>query len=134
MNRYHKLQNWQSAICAQCSEEYDKGDIIDVSTERGQYHKCQVFNLVDIDYNKGLYYYSVVRLCGDYRVDNPADFSNPKSLQHYNDLLEKAQKRKEGIISGTIPKTKQRDLASISAIITGLHKKIKLAQKFWGDN
>lgn len=60
MNTYHKFV--PNVFLAKCSEKYEKGKVIDVTTKYGKVNESIVFNLV---YEKdGFYYYSIVRADG----------------------------------------------------------------------
>jgi len=60
MNTYYKLQ--AHVFLAKCENEYKKGELITITTRRGDEHECIVHNLYA---NKGeYYYYSVIRADG----------------------------------------------------------------------
>ena len=60
MNTYHKYA--PNVFLAKCSEQHNKGDIIEVTTKYGKDNESIVFNLV---FEKdGFFYYSIVRADG----------------------------------------------------------------------
>ena len=60
MNTYHKYA--PNVFLAKCSEQHNKGDIIEVTTKYGKDNESLVFNLVlEKD---GFFYYSIVRADG----------------------------------------------------------------------
>lgn len=58
MNRFKKY--CPNVWVAECDEEYEKGDIIDLETKYGKEVPCEVFNLVAKNSEK--FFYSVVRI------------------------------------------------------------------------
>lgn len=58
MNRFRKY--CPNVWVAECDEEYEKGDIIELETKYGKAVECEAFNL--IAQKDGKFYYSVVRL------------------------------------------------------------------------
>lgn len=60
MNVYHKF--CPNVWLAKCEESHEKGDVIRVTTQRGNENECVVFNL--IGQKAGFFYYSVVRADG----------------------------------------------------------------------
>ncbi len=60
MNTYYKFA--ANVFLAKCEQEYQKNDIIQVTTQKGKDNDCIVFNL--IGQKNGFYYYSVVRADG----------------------------------------------------------------------
>ena len=60
MNTYHKYA--PNVFLAKCSEQHNKGDIIEVTTKYGKDNESIVFNFI---FEKdGFYYYSIVRTDG----------------------------------------------------------------------
>lgn len=57
MNTFKKY--CENVFVAECQEQYNSGDIIEVTTKYGKIATCEVYNLVMI--KDGLYYYSIVR-------------------------------------------------------------------------
>ena len=58
MNKFKKY--CPNVWVAECDEEYQKGEIIELETKHGKSIECEVFNLVAK--NSGKFYYSIVRL------------------------------------------------------------------------
>lgn len=58
MNKFKKY--CPNVWVAECDEEYEKGEIIELETKHGKSIECEVFNLVAK--NSGKFYYSIVRL------------------------------------------------------------------------
>lgn len=52
MNTYHKYA--PNVFIAKCSEKYEKGDVINVTTKYGKENESIVFNLVGV--RDGFYY------------------------------------------------------------------------------
>lgn len=67
MNTYAKY--CPNVFVAKCEQEYQKGDIIEMTTKYGKTHECIVFNLVAKQ--PGFFYYSIVRADG-YNVQERA--------------------------------------------------------------
>ena len=77
MNTYKKY--CPNVFVAQCEQEYQKGDIIEVETKYGKANECIVYNLVAK--RSGFYYYSIVRADG---------FNNQERAKNKVDRLENA--------------------------------------------
>lgn len=84
MNKFKKY--CPNVWVAECDEEYEKGDIIQLETKYGKEVDCEVYNLVAA--KGGLYYYSIVRLDEPYaerkaeKYRNSAMARNAKSKQY----------------------------------------------------
>lgn len=57
MNKFKKY--CPNVFIAECEQEYNKGDLIEVETKYGKEAKCEIYNLL-VSKN-GLFYYSIVR-------------------------------------------------------------------------
>lgn len=57
MNRFKKY--CPNVFVAECEQEYNKGDLIEVTTQYGKEAKCEVHN--NLGTKNGLFYYSVTR-------------------------------------------------------------------------
>lgn len=68
-----------NVFLAKCSQQYDRGEIINVQTKYGKDNECIVFNL--IGQKDGFYYYSIVRADG-FNVQEHAKLKAQK-LQGY---------------------------------------------------
>lgn len=62
MNKFKKY--CPNVWIADCEEEYEKGEIIELETKYGKEVECEVYNLVDKTEDR--YYYSIVRLDESY--------------------------------------------------------------------
>ena len=60
MNTYVKFA--PNVFVAKCEEQYEKGEVIEVTTKYGKENECIIFNL--IGKKDGFYYYSIVRADG----------------------------------------------------------------------
>jgi len=87
MNRFRKY--CPNVWVAECDEEYEKGDIIELETKYGKAVECEAFNL--IAQKDGKFYYSVVRLEEQTyaqrkveRYNNAARNHAAKSEERYN--------------------------------------------------
>lgn len=84
MNRFKKY--CPNVWVAECEEEYEKGDVIEVTTRNGKEVECEVYNLVNRaeTEDKTLYYYSIVRLDEGYAE---------KKARKYNDAVQNSMKK-----------------------------------------
>lgn len=84
MNKFKKY--CPNVWVAECEEEYEKGEIIELETKYGKTVECEVYNLVAQKDDK--YYYSIVRLDEPYaqrkaeKYRNIAANRNAKSAQY----------------------------------------------------
>lgn len=86
MNTYAKY--CPNVFVAKCEQEYQKGDIIEMTTKYGKTHECIVFNLVAKQ--PGFFYYSIVRADG-YNVQERAKAKAEK----LNQCAANAEKKSE---------------------------------------
>ena len=94
MNTYYKY--CPNVFVAKCTEQHEKGEIIQVTTRYGKENDCIVFNLVG--QKDGFYYYSIVRADGmnsqefakkrAERLVNASARSEQKSVQFWQDSHE----------------------------------------------
>lgn len=86
MNRFRKY--CPNVWVAECDEEYEKGDVIELETKYGKAVECEVYNLILKKDEK--YFYSIVRLDEPYaqrqakRYHNSATNHMTKSEHYYN--------------------------------------------------
>lgn len=86
MNKFRKY--CPNVWVAECDEDYEKGDIIELETKYGKMVECEVYNLVLKTNDK--YFYSIVRLDESYaqkkaeRYTNSAANHAAKSDEYYN--------------------------------------------------
>lgn len=73
MNKFRKY--CPNVWVAECEEEYEKGEIIELETKYGKTVECKVYNLIKKDNEK--YYYSIVRL-------EEKSYAQRKAEQYYN--------------------------------------------------
>lgn len=65
---------------------------------------------------------------------NIINLSMPESLDFYRYELEKAQAKHEGLKNGTIERGHSFSLTYAKKDVNEIEKKLKLAQRLWGDN
>ena len=86
MNKFKKY--CPNVWVAECDEEYEKGEIIELETKYGKAVECEVYNLIGKNDEK--YFYSIVRLGESYaqrkaeRYNNSAANKMAKSDSYYN--------------------------------------------------
>ena len=84
MNTYQKF--CPNVFLAKCTEQHQKGDVIEVTTKYGKENESVVYNLI---FEKdGYYYYSIIRADG-YNLQERAKAKAEK----YNEWAASAQKR-----------------------------------------
>lgn len=84
MNTYAKY--CPNVFLAKCEEQYQKGDIITVTTKYGKENECEVHNLILV--KDGFYYYSITRTDG---------FNSQERAKRKAERLESAANRAENI-------------------------------------
>lgn len=78
MNRFKKY--CPNVWVAECEEEYERGDIIQLETKYGKEVDCEVYNLI---LQKGeLYYYSIVRIEDKTYAERKAESYNNSATNH----------------------------------------------------
>lgn len=99
MNRFKKY--CPNVWVAECEEEYEKGDIIQVETKYGKEVDCEVYNLV---MQKGeLYYYSIVKIEEQTYAERKAEkYRNASfnSIKKSNERMNAAQEGREFLSLG----------------------------------
>lgn len=86
---------------AECDDEYERGDIIQLETKYGKEIDCEVYNLVLAKNSK--YYYSIVRLEEKSYAERKAEkYINASESNHRksNEYYEKAQEGREFLVLG----------------------------------
>jgi len=78
MNKFKKY--YPNVWVAECDEEYEKGEIIELETKYGKEVECEVYNLVLHKNDK--YYYSVVRLEEKTYAQRKAERYNNSATNH----------------------------------------------------
>lgn len=87
MNTYHKFA--ANVFVAKCTEQYEKGCTIQVTTKYGKENDCVVFNLLGRN-KEGFYFYSIVRADGF----NAQEYARQKA-ERYQQWAANAEKRSE---------------------------------------
>jgi hypothetical protein len=99
MNRFKKY--CPNVWVAECEEEYEKGDIIQLETKYGKEVDCEVYNLV---LQKGeLFYYSIVRIEDKTYAERKAErYGNAaqNSINKSNERMNAAQEGREFLSLG----------------------------------
>lgn len=92
MNTYYKFA--PTAWIAKCEEEYEKGDIIDVTNKYGQPKSYIVYNLIANKNN--CFYYSIIREDGFNYAQNKAERYQQATNNAYNKSSSYFDKANEG--------------------------------------
>ena len=99
-NRFKKY--CENVFVAETSKEYNKGDIIKLTTKYNKEVECEVFNLVLAGKN-GKFYYSIVRLDDKSYAERKAETYNKRANLHIaksNQWYAKSQKDKDFLSLG----------------------------------
>ncbi len=98
MNKFKKY--CPNVWVAECDEEYEKGEIIELETKSGKTVECEVYNLVA--QKAGKYYYSIVRLDEPYAQRKAEKYRNSSAsrMAKSNQYLEASQEGKEFLSLG----------------------------------
>lgn len=92
MNKFKKY--CPNVWIAECEEEYEKGDIIQLETKYGKEVDCEVYNLI---LQKGeLYYYSIVRIEDKTYAERKAEKYTNSATNHYAKSHERYEASQEG--------------------------------------
>ena len=78
MNKFKKY--CPNVWMAECEEEYEKGEIIELETKYGKMVECEVYNL--ITKNNGKYFYSIVRIEEKTYAQRKAERYNNSAVNH----------------------------------------------------
>lgn len=100
MNKFKKY--CPNVWVAECDEEYQKGDIIQLATKYGKEVYCKVFNLLLVGKN-GKYYYSIVRVEDQSYAERKAEKYHNSAANHAkksHDYYERAQEGREFLSLG----------------------------------
>lgn len=92
MNKFKKY--CPNVWVAECDEEYEKGDIIELETKYGKTVECEVYNLV-AEIN-GKYYYSIVRLEEQTYAERKAERYSNSAQNHAAKSVERFNASQEG--------------------------------------
>jgi len=114
MNTYAKF--CANVFVAKCEEEYEKGDIIEVTTKYGKENECEVHNL--ICQKNGFYYYSITRVDGF-----DAKERLRRKAEKYSQAAINAEARSEAYVSKSNEATK--GIVFGQPILVGHHSESK---------
>lgn len=114
MNTYSKFS--ANVFVAKCEEEYQKGDIINVTTKYGKENECEVHNLVAK--NNGFFFYSITRVDG---MD--AKERLRRKAERYSQYAENAEARSEAYVNKSNEATK--GIVFGQPILVGHHSESK---------
>ncbi|ASA20973.1 DUF3560 domain-containing protein [Paenibacillus donghaensis] len=92
MNKFKKF--FPNVWVAECEEEYEKGEIIELETKYGKSVECEVHNLVA--QKNGLFYYSIVRLEEQTYAQRKAGRYNNSAINHMAKSEERLNASNEG--------------------------------------
>lgn len=93
MNKFKKY--YPNVWVAECEEEYEKGEIIELETKYGKAVECEVYNLVAK--KDGKYYYSIVRIEDQTYAQRKAErhrnsaVNHIKKSEHYYDASQEGK-------------------------------------------
>lgn len=99
MNKFRKY--CPNVWVAECEEEYEKGEIIQLETKYGKEIDCEVYNLIAKNTDK--FFYSIVRIEDLSYAQRKAERYNNSSERHAqkgNDYYEKSQEGREFLALG----------------------------------
>lgn len=92
MNKFKKY--CPNVFIAECEEEYNKKDIIALTTKYGKEVLCEVFNLIES--KNGKFYYSIVRAEDKSYAEKKAERYEKSAENHHKKSNEAWEKSKEG--------------------------------------
>ncbi|MCK9480036.1 MAG: DUF3560 domain-containing protein [Firmicutes bacterium] len=132
MNKFKKY--CPNVWVAECDEEYEKGEIIELETKYGKTVECEVYNLVaEID---GKYYYSIVRIEEQTYAQRKAERYNNSAANRMaksNQYLEASNEGREFLSLGEPIKighhSEQRHRALIERNWNRMGKSVEFAEK-----
>lgn len=99
MNKFKKY--CPNVWVAECEEEYEKGEIIELETKYGKTVECEVYNLIAKNSDK--YFYSIIRVEELSYAQRKAERYNNSSGNHAkksNNYLDKSQEGREFLSLG----------------------------------
>ncbi|MEA4919364.1 MAG: DUF3560 domain-containing protein [Clostridiaceae bacterium] len=92
MNKFKKY--CPNVWVAECDEEYEKGEIIELETKYGKAVECEVYNLIAQKNDK--YYYSIVRIEDRTYAQRKAERYNNSAVNHMAKSEQYANASQEG--------------------------------------
>jgi hypothetical protein len=132
MNKFKKY--CPNVWVAECEEEYERGEIIEVETKYGKTVECEVYNLVAERDDK--YYYSIVRIEEQTYAQRKAERYNNSAASHMaksNQYLEASNEGREFLSLGEPIKvghhSEKRHRALIERNWNRMEKSVELAEK-----
>jgi hypothetical protein len=132
MNKFKKY--CPNVWVAECEEEYEKGEIIELETKYGKIVECEVYNLVAQKGDK--YYYSIVRLDEKTYAQRKAEKYNSsaiKSMDKSNEYFNASQEGKEFLSLGEPIKvghhSEKRHRALIERNWSRMEKSLEFSEK-----
>ena len=132
MNKFKKL--CPNVWVAECEEEYEKGDIIQLETKYGKEVDCEVYNLISKKNN--MFYYSIVRVEEKTFAERKAEEyqnASKNSMAKSNERMSAAQEGREFLALGEPIKvghhSENRHRALIERNNTRMEKSLEYAEK-----
>jgi hypothetical protein len=132
MNKFRKY--FPNVWIAECEEEHEKGDIIQLVTKYGKEVPCKVYNLIGKNSEK--YFYSIVRIEDQTYAQRKAEKYNTSAANHTaksNQYFEASNEGREFLSLGEPIKvghhSEKRHRALIERNNRRMEKSIELAQK-----
>lgn len=92
MNKFKKY--CPNVWVAECEEQYEKGEIIELETKHGKAVECEVYNL--IAQRDGIFYYSIVRLDEQTYAQRKAERYSNAAQNHMAKSAERYKASEEG--------------------------------------
>ena len=92
MNKFKKY--CPNVWVAECEEEYERGEIIQLETKYGKEVDCEVYNLVAS--KNGLFYYSIERIEEKSYAERKAERYHNSAINHSNKSNQQYQASQEG--------------------------------------
>lgn len=132
MNKFKKF--CPNVWVAECEEEYEKGEIIELETKYGKTVECEVYNLIGKNSEK--YFYSIVRIEEQTYAQRKAERYNNSATNHTaksNQYLEASNEGREFLSLGEPIKvghhSEKRHRALIERNWNRMEKSVELAEK-----
>ena len=132
MNKFKKY--CPNVWIAECDEEHEKGEIIELETKYGKTVECEVYNL--ISRNSGKYFYSIVRVEDQTYAQRKAERYNNSAVNHMDkskNYYNTSQEGKEFLSLGEPIKvghhSEKRHRALIERNWGRMGKSVELAEK-----
>ena len=134
MKKVNKFKKYCPNVwVAECDDEYEKGDIIELETKYGKDVECEVYNL--IAEKDGKYYYSIVRLDEPYAQRKAEKYKNSvvNSMAKSNQYYEASNEGREFLSLGEPIKvghhSEKRHRALLDRNWNRMEKSVEMANK-----